>query len=212
MAIIKNGLHGEATGKVGKLVYYTRNGKSIARTIGVSLNPPTEKQLASRQQVKVISPLLSKLLPFINVGFAPEIVGKDTNCFGEAMRYNRKNALQGIYPNTRVAFDSLRVSQGDLLPAQNPVVLQVPYGLEFSWSVDQDLSWERSSDQVMMLAYFPESEESYFTLFGNMRSAGKDLLVIPEAVQAKYMEVYVSFVSADRKSVADSKYLGNFNH
>ncbi|WP_285010694.1 DUF6266 family protein [Pedobacter faecalis] len=211
MGIIKNGLHGEVTGKVGNLVYYTRKGKNVARTIGVNLNPPTEKQLASRQQVELMSPLLSKLLPFINVGFAPEILGKDLNCFNEAMSYNRRHALQGGYPNATVAYDRLRVSQGTLLPAQDPAVTQVSAGLEFSWAVDTELSWERSSDQVMMLAYFPETGDSYLSFFGNRREAGRDLLVIPDALQGSYMEVYISFVSADRKATANSTYLGNFN-
>ena len=49
MAILRNGIIGHANGKMGNIVFYTLNGKLVARTIGkISVNP-TVLQLQCRQ-------------------------------------------------------------------------------------------------------------------------------------------------------------------
>lgn len=46
---------------------------------------------------------------------------------------------------------------------------------------------------------------------GFVMLSGTAVLRIPESLKDNYMETYISFVSADRKQLADSTYTGHFN-
>ena len=211
MGISENGMFGANKGKVGKLVYYQRNGKDIVRTIGRNLNPPSEAQLRSRMEMKVASAFSKVVKPFITYGFAAHIVGKDLSQFNVSTGYIKNNALMGEYPDISVDYEKVVLSEGPLLPANEAAVAIVPEGLEYSWYVAENTPWPDNTDQVMVLAYFPGTENVLYNLFGPDRTAGKALLKISEPLLGEYFETYIAFISADRTKVSDSVYTGGFN-
>jgi len=211
MGISKNGLHGETTGKVGNLVYYYRLGKLIVRTIGKTTKPPTIKQLQCRQQLSVASAVFSDMLGFINVSYSMRIIGTDSSAYNEAMKYNKKNATAGVYPHVQMVYDKVLVSEGELVQAVDPTVTVSAEGLVFSWDTDPQMPWPEYTDQVMMMAYFPELRECRYVLFGATRQMGTDTLLLDEELQGAYMETYISFISGNRKQVATSQYTGSLN-
>ncbi len=211
MAIAKNGLFGSHTGKVGNLVYYELNGKNVVREIGKNTKPPTEKQLKVQMETELMSSFFSKVLPFIRVGFSIARLGTALNAHNIGMKQPRELIIKGLYPDLGLAFDQIVLSTGKLTPAVEPEAAQVAEGLRFSWHTDPQMEWPASNDQVMMLAYFPEEEVIAYQLFGSNRLSGTDVLDIPEILQDKYMETYISFVAADRKDLANSTYMGSFN-
>lgn len=211
MATTENGPGGQHNGKLGNVVYYTLNGKSVARSIGVNLKPPTDLQLAARMKTKMRSELLCQLIDFINAGFAVSASEAKENAFNQAVKYNKTNLFKGVYPDLEIAYDQLVLSAGSLKPAQDWHVEQVAHGLQYSWATDPQMAWPEATDQVMLLAYFPKQEKVHFTLFGKDRLAGTDLLEIPPSLQGERMETYMSFIAADRKQVANSTYTGSFN-
>lgn len=211
MAITENGPHGNHRGRIGNIVYYMLNGKNVSREIGYTTKPPTVAQLNIRLITKISSELLCKLMGFIRTGFSIEALRAKDNAFNQAVKYNKKNIIQGSYPVLKIAYDQLLLSKGGLKQAQDWQVMQTENGLQFSWHTDPKMAWPEATDQVMMLAYFPEQDGLVYTLFGNNRSTGIATLEIPEELQGKYMETYMSFIAADRKQVADSTYTGNFN-
>lgn len=80
------------------------------------------------------------------------------------------------------------------------------------------MSYVRSRDQVMMLAYMPENKEAEYLDSGARRITGQDFLLIgrnygsvnlPELYT--YAEVYIVFVANDRDSITDSYYCGRIN-
>jgi hypothetical protein len=86
------------------------------------------------------------------------------------------------------------------------VSLQNNY-LVFSWTAD--LSYQHSSDRVMLLAYAPALDEAVYTLCGAKRRDGRDVLLLPENTwKEKVIEIYFSFVSENRKQCTNSIYLG----
>jgi hypothetical protein len=211
MGIAKNGPFGMHVGKVGNLVYYELNGKNVVREIGQNTKPPTEKQLNVQMQTQLMSVFFSKILPFIKAGFAAEAANTQLNAHNICMKQDRKKVITGTYPHLELAFDQILVSQGTLRPAVSPMMGQSPDGLQFSWHTDPKMDWPESSDQVMLLAYFPSTNELVYKLFGNNRLAGADTLDIPEALQDQRMEVYLSFIAADRTAQANSTYMGRLN-
>lgn len=211
MSISENGIFGANKGKVGKLVYYKRNGKDIVRTIGRITKEPSEAQLRSRMELKLASAFSKVVKPFITYGFAQHIVGKDLSQFNVSTGYIKKNALTGEYPGISINYEKVMLSEGPLLPANEAAVTIVSDGLEFSWYVAEQTSWPDNTDQVMVLAYFPGKEHILYNLFGPDRTAGKSLLKISEPLLAEHFETYIAFISADRSQVSDSVYTGGFN-
>ncbi|WP_449440222.1 DUF6266 family protein [Pedobacter steynii] len=211
MGIANSGLFGGHRGKIGDLVFYELNGKTIVRSIGKSQKPPTENQQRAKTDMKIVSATIKTLRPFIELGFSTMIGKTGMNTHNLAVQYNIKNIIKGTYPNQEIACDKLLVSKGELKPAQNCVVTQTIDVLQFSWETNPQMAWPESTDQVMMLAYFPASKKLAYKLYGNNRLLGNDELEIPESLRGEYMETYVSFIAADRKDVADSIYTGSFN-
>lgn len=210
MGKVINGLHGIFTGRIGNMVYYVLDGENVCREIGENLNPPTEKQLKARAEVKMIGKFLSALNAFIDVGFSTEPAKAGYNPYNFAMKYNRNSIIKGTYSNLEIAYDKVLLSKGFLKPAKNLVAARTVDSIKFSWDTDPKMAWPESTDQVMMLAYFVESKKIVYNLFGNSRLSGSDELQIPESMAGEQMETYVSFISADRKGVADSIYTGSF--
>lgn len=211
MAIANNGPFGSHSGKVGNLVYYELNGKNVVREIGRHTKPPTEKQLKVQMETALMSGFFSTVLPFIRVGFSAAVLGTGLNAHNMGMKQPRDLIIKGVYPDLMLAFDQILLSTGNLGPAVEPAVSQEAEGLRFSWHTDPQMEWPASTDQVMMLAYFPGEQTIAYELFGNNRLSGTDVLAIPEILQDQHMEVYISFVAADRKTQANSTYMGSFN-
>jgi hypothetical protein len=211
MGIAKNGPFGMHVGKVGNLVYYELNGKNVVREIGKSSKPPTEKQLKVQMETTFMSSFFSKIVPFIRPGFAAESERTKLNAHNICMKQDRREVIAGIYPDLELAYDHLEVSRGTLRPAVTPMLGQSPEGLQFSWHTDPKMDWPESSDQVMLLAYFPEIKELVYKIFGNSWFAGADTLEIPVELQEQRMEVYISFIAADRTAQANSTYMGRLN-
>ncbi|PTS92188.1 hypothetical protein DBR11_27410 [Pedobacter sp. HMWF019] len=211
MGIASNGPHGNHRGRIGNVVYYVLNGKNVAREIGKTTKPPTQAQLKVRSEIKLVSQFLKPLGEFINVGFGIEQLGTDKNAFNLAMAYNRPHAIKGSYPNLKIAYEKVQISKGPLKTAENLRVEESPAGLQFNWDTNPQMAWQESTDQAMVLVYFPDQKKVFYTLFGNSRLSGTMEQEIPASLKGKHMESYISFISADRKQVSDSIYTGRFN-
>ncbi|HMI05743.1 MAG TPA: DUF6266 family protein [Pedobacter sp.] len=206
MGILSGGIAGLVTGRVGDMVFYVLNGKQVVRMVGKSVKPPTGKQLTARMQMTMVAGFLKHLVEYLNVGFGPDVVD-DENAYNAAMRYNRKNALSGVYPDVVLDYSKVLVSKGDLPGAAGAVVELLDDGLHFVWSNPSDIPYPRGNDQVMLLAYFPALASAIYLLEAASREEGSAFLPVPGDLLAEHMEVYLSFVAADRKSVSDSIYL-----
>lgn len=211
MGFYENGLLGKASGKVGHLVYYTRKGKKVVRTIGENLVPPTDAQLACRMQMGIASKFARTLKGFTQVGFALEAERENKVVNNVANSAIKLYSLKGVYPNIEIDFTKLVLSRGDLAIAVSPEVAIAENGLVFSWSNGPEMEWPDSTDQVMLLTYFPKDGKSIYRLFGPERITGTALLEVSAPLLGKPMEAYISFISADRKRISDSVHVGSLN-
>lgn len=210
MAIAENGPSGHHRGRIGNIVYYVLNGKNVAREIGISTKPFTDLQKQQHLLTKIRSRLFRDLLDFVNTGFGIAAIQAQDNAFNQAIKSNSK-IIKGIYPDLEVAYDEILLSKGTLKPVQNWEAIEIGHGLQYNWDTNPEMPWPDTTDQVMLLAYFPKHRKVFHKLFGNSRLSGTDTLEIPPSMQGEWMETYMSFVSADRKHVSDSIYTGNFN-
>jgi hypothetical protein len=93
------------------------------------------------------------------------VAGTDKNEYNEAVSYNKKNAIQGAYPNISLDYTKVLVSMGDLPVAVNPVINQTAKAdeIEFNWEVTADLPIQRyTNDRAMLMLYFPELKLTFY--------------------------------------------------
>ncbi|WP_285055521.1 DUF6266 family protein [Pedobacter ginsengisoli] len=219
MAILKNGLFGAVSGRLGNTVIYKRDNKMVVRMAGKRQAPPTEKELANRHAFAVLKGFLKAMKLFINIGFAAEAKSAGMYPMNMAFSVNRKHALRGVYPDIEVDYARVLLSFGSLRGLDNPAVVLEGNVLGFTWETDVSLGWPFAIDQVMVLAYFPDMvvqegsglQKAYFYLNAALRKTGHTSLTLPDGVAGERMEVYVAVVSDDRRSASMSQYLGALN-
>ena len=203
-----NGATGAPNGKISKLVFYQLNGQEVIRGIGDKKKIKSTKVLAQNQSIKILMQFFNKIKPFLKAGFKNEASGTIYNYHNLATAYNRKHAIAFEGEQPVLMFDKVLLSRGTAALPRNPAVEMAFEGLRFNWDIQPDLSWEVNQDQVMLLAWFPELNETLFTTAGALRSSGTDLLELSPAYRNQQAETYIAFVSQDRESVSNSIYLG----
>ena len=211
MGILRDGITGFVTGKVGDMVFYVLNGENVVRHAGKSVKPRSEAQLANQAKMALVNLVLKPLLEFVNIGFAHVTQDDRSNPYNRAVSYNKINAIAGVYPDLLIDYSEVSVSKGKLPVAEGGTVELVADGLKFDWLFDSDMPYPRENDRAMLLAYFPVLGSAVYSLEGASRKAGADLLVLPGELLAEPMEVYIAFVAANGKSVSNSVYLGRLN-
>jgi len=212
MGTANNGSFMGFKGKVGGLVCYTLKGKTVIRSVGYSSKPPSLKQLAQYQQMRVLNAFLKPMLGFINIGFATTVAGTDRNAYNEAFSVNKRHALQGEYPDVSVDHSKAVVSMGDLPVATDLSVTTAASGerVDFSWSMAADMEWVNRNDRAMLLLYFPsvngaeENGESLFVLSGARRADCQDYMELPLSYRNRPMVAWLAFIADNRNAVSNS--------
>ncbi|WP_316748159.1 DUF6266 family protein [Pedobacter gandavensis] len=209
MAIASNGPHGHLNGKVGNLVFYMLNGQPVVRLIGRK-GKPSKLQLANYQEMAVTTKLLSNMGGFIKLGYGLQARGTVHNAHNLATSYHKKQALTGEYPNIRIDYNKVKLSQGVMPETADLKISKVSGGLEITWNPKNDAEL-KDNDSVMVMICCPETGKDQEYLNIARRSEGKCFIPMYEQVLNQQLEPYISFISADGERVSDSVYLGNLN-
>lgn len=130
------------------------------------------------------------------------------NYYNAAAVNLRKNALSGVYPEISLDYSKLLVTKGKLNTPEDPAVRLDEFGVIFSWNTELRTREDHFSDQVMMLAYFPEINKARYTIAGAERHKGKDMLVLSGIEQGYTAELFISFIANDHRAISNSVYLG----
>ena len=211
MAILKNGLYGELSGKLGNVVAYKILGKTVIRMVGKSKRPATEKQRANWHDMTVVNKFLKPILLFVRVGLKLEAAKRNMYAHNLAVSYHKKHALKGVYPNREIDYKKVLLAEGKLTAPENPMVELQEDGLNFVWDTIGFASDFEQDDQVMVMAYFPVLSKAFFITGGAARSTGRQLLPLPVLIHGEYMETYIAFVAKNMQNISNSVYTGSFN-
>lgn len=207
MGKLLGGIYGPTTGTTGNITSYILNGQNVTRMRTHPRTTSSEKQLENEMRMKVISDFFRLMKIFLKAGFSTAAKNTTKNYYNIAVSYNKKHALKGDYPNVEVDYPNVLLSDGNLLPAENPAVTRLAGGIEFTWDTD-GYSWGNGSDQVMVLAYFPETGKVKSLSYGARRLEGREFIPLEDNEMDQPAETYISFISPDRSEVARSMYLG----
>lgn len=200
------GLHWR--GRIGNKVYYPLNGETICREIGVKPDkPPTEKELAAQEMTTLCANFNKPTKDFLRVGYSLQALAANKNYYGLFRKFFQ-TSISGTYPDRIIEYKDLLVTQGDMPVVENATVILNETGLFFSWNPDSQLRGMHYTDQVMMLAYFPDLNKARYMIAGAQRHHGQDILVLNGITRGHVAKIYISFIEDNHKRMSDSTYLG----
>jgi len=213
MALITSGPFLGVTGTFGGNTYYQDKwGRTIMkRKNSKSSKPPTIGQEVVKDDTRIINVFMSPLKNFATIGFELEADLKLTNGYNAMAGYNRLHAIQGIYPQRVVDYTKVLMTKGTLPASDDLTVSLTTNGFAFGWNAVNTSPPAHHSDQVMMIAYFSALNEVRFIAGGAERHVGNDVLNLNGIAKGYEAEVYIAFISADRKCISNSIHLGKLN-
>jgi hypothetical protein len=202
MAKYLNGITGAFIGKVGPVVGCVRKGKAYMRSIGSPRSgPPTNKEINARGTFKTVHFWLQPLLIFLRSGFAG--YSETAEGYNGAKSYTLYNAVS----ESQIVPELVKVSYGDLPLSDEISIRYEDEKFHFNWSTDA-IENTSSKDQIMVLAYHPESSTAIYEVHGAFRSMGNQILDTYKQFLGQTVHVYAAFIAADRSRQSNSIYLG----
>ena len=216
MAIIKNGILGGVTGKVGNVVGASNRGVNYLRSVPTSFSDAkSPKQVSNRMKMKVCVSFLSKAKSFIRLGFRGW--SKNGSAYNAAFSYNYGVALQGEYPDISLDYSKVMLSKGSLtsLYGTSAVALGAD-SLKLSWNDNTGEGSAKSGDTVMALVYAPELDEVVFRSNAGTRDAGEATVQVPQHFAGKVLHCWIAVMDPEKQysaseakeSVSNSIYTG----
>jgi len=207
MGVIEKGILGGFSGKVGTWVGGSWKGIDYMRSKAAKRNF-TASQAQLEQQAKFglmvfFLQSMSGLLAMSFRSYAVKMTG-----FNNALSYNLKNAIIGLYPNYSIDYSAVLVSRGDLPNALNPTVTAAANSLlNFAWTDNTGTGKAKDTDVCILVAYCPATNECLYVPGGTARNTGADSLDAAY-FKGKLVETYIGFMSSDKREIASSFYTG----
>ncbi len=211
MAILKGGINGPFSGKVGNIVGYQLNGQNIVRSLPVVIKrKPTALTLINRGRMKAVSQFLSPVKGVIDFGYkniAPK--GSRIGAFQAAQSYTFKHAIDygegnGPYVNP----EKVLVFRGNLMEPPLLDVTREENKIHIQWD---SIKCKLQHGVLLALAYAIEEKQFWFEEGGAKISEGTFTWTLsPDATIERYpnLHIYVGFYDILRDELSDSIYAG----
>ena len=184
--------------------YRYKNRYCIRQRPAKSLKPPSLKQLSQRARFGLTTSFLSQLRPALKP--LPEKGKRKISAFNNCFSKVIKGAIAGSYPNFGINYGAVKLTFGNLYSGCNCFVTAAGATLIFNWCPGTHNCWFAGS--VVMLAYNPAKEQWIYHTADTGGAGRLAMLELPCSFRGDRVETYIYFISADRKGVSDSVYLG----
>jgi len=204
MAILTGGT---PHGKVGGLVYYTRNGVSYVRSAPKPrTTPPSPAQQAQRLRMKLATQFLAPLVPVLADTFRP---GNRKKLSGPnwATRQVLQDAIAGDYPDLYVSAERVLVSCGPLPPMRYPELAFGEGVFTLSWMTVDSMLIDNNVP-AYLLVYNQTHQRLVLSEGTACRGDGQlDMQVAAEMLNGT-VHCYGFLMDRIRRSASDSVFLG----
>lgn len=212
MAILDQGLIGTFKGKMGSLVIAKWKNKYVGKSKPKSSSKArTELQLDQQSKFRLVGKFMSGFSSTISFSYQKLTVG--TTAMNEAMRYNLNNSISGVYPNYSLNFANIQLSdpmeKREIDGGISPVITASPQRkIKLTWKIDDPQNYEKTkdTDQVYAFLYHPEKKISFASTHPQRSKLTLDFSV--PGIFLGEVHAWLFFVSADRKLVSKTEYLG----
>lgn len=209
MGTFSKGILGGFSGKVGNVVGARWRGKDIMRSLPTrGTYTPTQAQLDQRDRFKTVVMFLTPIKNILSAYFGKPQGDKST--FNLATGYHIKYALlpDGLDAYV-IDYPKVLIGKGDLRGLSNgSVTPDASQQLTINWDDNSGQGNAAATDELVVVTYCEA-----LNLFETANTAGTRNLTtvqipLPAYWAAQQVQVWVTFVSADKKLAATSTYLG----
>jgi hypothetical protein len=216
MGIIKQGILGGLSGKVGNVVGSSWKGINYLRALPTNVaNPNTVGQRITRTKMGIVIGFLKTCTAFIRFGFSGFAL--KMSAFNAATSFNFRIAVGNDYPNQVLDYSSVKVTRGNLPGAVNAVCSSTDPGkVTVSWENNSSQGNASDGDTPLVLVYCPEIDSSVYRMQAGARSEETTVLDVPAAFSGKMVHCYVGFAKMSelvgtklRDNISDSVYAGS---
>jgi hypothetical protein len=211
MGIIKQGVLGGFSGKVGTVIGSSWKGLAVMRGLTIAKSGKrTALQLQQQAKFALMIKFLQPLSALLDRTFDSFAVGMTG--VNKALSYNIQNAITGVFPALTVDYPMVLLSRGDLPRAAVAAAASAVAGkLDFTWTDNSGLGKALATD-IAFVAVFcePLGHWIYSQQTGASRGAGTYSLDVP-AFSGRPVHTYLGFVSANGRTFSDTVYAGLVN-
>lgn len=208
MGTIKQGILGGFSGKVGTVIGGSWKGISYMRSQAQSVkNPRTDGQLSQRSKFALALDFLKPLTDIVRTGF--KLYTNKQTAFNAAMSYTLANAISGDYPDYELNFASALISRGALTSATNGAATSANGSVTVTWGDNTSVGTAKATDKALIAVLNADKGEAVTVSAGETRSTATQTVAVPADWMGEEVQVYLGFISADAKEVANSVYLGS---
>lgn len=210
MAYSKEGVLGNFTGRLGNLVVYQMNGKTVVRQMPVRKKGIVSPHLKEAQgHFSKIMSVMQATKPFIKRGFNDLAEGKFV--FQRALSENLKLFKEAGNPDN---LEWLQLSWGERAGAKDLAVSVVGNEATISWGEAEEGKPSAKDDAVMLLAINETTLETTDNWKAGNRSKGQASLRLPKIGAGQQVLVFIAFLDLaasatkrDLKNISTSQML-----
>ncbi len=210
MAIVKKGIMGPVSGRVGSLVFcICNNGTNYVRSLPrKSTKAPSLAQVVQRSKFGFATQFLNKFKDLIAIGFLPE---KQLNPRNRAMKELLYNGITGVYPDWQIDYPKVALSKGSTPPLSDLEMVFVKCG-------EVLLKWESPSfdfmgiqDDLVRVVLYNATEGAFVVQEQAFRCDKQCYVTLPDWIRGDEVHVY-AMVHSLRGTPSNSQYVGTLVH
>ncbi|MDR2283963.1 MAG: DUF6266 family protein [Sphingobacterium sp.] len=208
MAILKGGINGPFSGKVGSIVGYELNGQAIIRGLPNNVKrKPSPLALINRNRMKAVSKFLAPINEIIKLGYKnlapPE---SRIGAFQKAQSHIFKTALD--YTEDTIPYvnpEKALIFRGDL---------QIPIITSLNRNKDNlTIAWESQRYQdkhynILLLAYDIENEASIYSGGATINNGQLEWQLPKHFKEIEQLHIYMGVLDVFTGAMSDSVYAG----
>ena len=207
MAKINQGILGGFSGKIGNVVGGSWKGINYMRVLTKPSNPNSEKQQNQRTKFTTALSFLQPITPFLRVGY--KLFTAKQTAFNAAMSNVLTNGIAGEAPDLELIYAAISVSKGNLTPVANPAFSYDSGEITMTWADNTGSGTAKATDKAMYVVYNVAKKDAVYETSGAERSMTVQIADLPAEWIGDTVQVYLAFITADGKDVANSAYLGS---
>jgi hypothetical protein len=206
MAVTQNTLIGRSRQKIGGAVMRSWKGLNVLQSKPLTVaNPKTDKQKAQRSALSQLVAMFRQYLSFIRIAFNEMPQG--TTQWAQLMKFNLKTGFTFTPPNATLKPDSLRLSSGTLIGAQD-LTFTNPSGrnILIQWTDNSGQPGANSSDRAVAVI-LSGTGEIYYIATGSNRTTEGMQFDVPGSTPFTQLHLYFYFDNSSLRKASDSQYI-----
>jgi len=214
MAIVKSGQVGDFNGKIGQAVIAKWRQLTVGRsTPRKSTKKASEEQLDIQSKFKLVTSFVSRIGTTIALGYrnsAGNLTPQNT-----AVQYHIQNAVTGGYPAYAIDMAKVVLSNPRMLndiDAASSYVMSnvVDNRVTITWVPKFQVFIERTMQtDLLLVVFYNVTENAFMSAYAEgPRMALSSEFIVPQDRPTDVIHAWAFFVSANKKFVSKSTYLG----